>query len=189
MLKEIQIKMKKLTIIIFFALTSNIIDAQTIDTLIDVGNGHRLHFTIIKGKNPPILFEAGFGNYGDVWKNITTKIAAATSATIITYDRLSNGDDKKNYLISLEEETKSLEAGLDKLGYSKKGMMLVAHSLGGMYSSYYASRHPNDVKAAVFIDAASVCSLDLDPEHLKLVEHDTIEQFIAQIVKGLRLSQ
>jgi len=32
--------------------------AQTLDTLIDVG-GYQLHFVILKGKGIPILFEAG----------------------------------------------------------------------------------------------------------------------------------
>jgi hypothetical protein len=98
--------MKQLTIAYLFiiSLSANVV-AQRIDTLINVGDKHQLHFTIIKGKNPPILFEAGFGNYADVWKDIATRIAKATEATIITYDRLSNGDDKRNYLISLEEET------------------------------------------------------------------------------------
>ncbi|MFL5765996.1 MAG: alpha/beta fold hydrolase [Bacteroidia bacterium] len=185
MLKETY-TMKQLTIacLFIFSLSSNIL-AQKIDTLINVGDGHQLHFAIIKGKNPPILFEAGFGNYADVWKDIATRIASATDATIITYDRLSNGDDKRNYLISLEEETKCLEAGLEKLGYSKNDIMLVAHSLGGMYSSYYAARHPNEVKAAVFIDAASVCSLNSHPQDAKLIEHDTIEQFILKITDAV----
>jgi hypothetical protein len=178
--------MKQLTIACLFiiSLSANVV-AQRIDTLINVGNGRQLHFTIIKGKNPPILFEAGFGNYADVWKDIATRIANATEATIITYDRLSNGDDKRNYLISLEEETNYLEAGLEKLGYSKNDIMLVAHSLGGMYCSYYAARHPNEVKAAVFIDAASVCSLTSHPQDAKLIEHDTIEQFILKITDAV----
>ena len=37
--------------------------------------------------------------------------------------------------------------------------MLVSHSLGGLYNSYYASRHPKEVKAAVLIDDANACSL------------------------------
>jgi hypothetical protein len=175
--------MKKLiTLTLFFGLFPKLTIAQTIDTLINVGNDRQLHFTIIKGKNVPILFESGFGNYREVWKDITTRIATATDATIITYDRLSNGDNKKNYLISLEEETNYLETGLEKLGYAKKDIMLVAHSLGGMYCSYYASRHPNEVKTAVFIDAASVCSLTSYPNGAKSIERDTIEQFISRII-------
>jgi hypothetical protein len=64
--------------------------AQTIDTLIYANGGHQLHFSIIKGKSAPILFESGAGNGGDVWNTITKQIADVTGATIITYDRLGN---------------------------------------------------------------------------------------------------
>jgi tetratricopeptide (TPR) repeat protein len=175
-------------ILIFCGLLPDSSTAQTIDTIVNVGEGHHMHFKIIKGKGAPILFESGFGNGADVWKNITGQIAKVTNATIITYDRLTYGDNIKNYLISLETETKALEAGLLKLGYANKNIMLVAHSLGGMYSSYYASRHPVDVKAAVFIDEASVCSLNAHFKMVKLVPHDTIEQYLANVLSAVEKS-
>lgn len=157
-------------LIIFGGLFSKTTTAQTIDTLISVGNGQQLHFTIIKGKESPILFESGFGNGTDVWKNITKHIADVTGATIITYDRLTYGGNQQNYYqIGFESEIKALEVGLQKLGYANKNTMLVAHSLGGMYHSYYASRHPTEIKAAVFIECPNVCSLTC---HFKLPETD-----------------
>lgn len=173
-------------ILIFFCLLRPYCKAQTLDTVLDVGSGYRMHFSIIKGKRPPILFESGFGNGGDVWKNITPKIAKATEATIITYDRLTYGENTKNYLISLETETKALEVGLIKLGYVNKNIMLVAHSLGGMYCSFYASRHPIDVKAAVFIDDADICSLTTHFEKVKITEQDTIEQYLFEMLNAVK---
>lgn len=172
-------------LVILLGLFSNIATAQTIDTLISVGNGYKLHFTIIKGKGAPILFESGFGNGGDIWKNIIKQIADVTGATVITYDRLSMGENKGHYQLGLENETIALEAALQQLGYSNKNMMLVAHSLGGMYSSFYASRHPNDIKAAVFIDDANVCSLTSHFNLVTIAQHDTIEDYLANVLNSV----
>ena len=175
--------MKKLILItsIFCGIFPKITTAQTIDTLIDVGNGHQLHFIIIIGKEAPILFESGFGNGGDVWKNITKQIAAVTGATIITYDRLSYSESPQTYQISFENEIKALELGLKKLGYSNRNLMLVAHSLGGMYNTYYASRHTTEVKAEVLIECPNVCSLT---SHFKMPTtdpNDPIEKYLANM--------
>lgn len=181
-------KMKKQIIILFAVigiLFPKITIAQYIDTIIDVGDGYQLHFTIIKGKTAPILFESGLGNGADVWKNITKQIADVTGATIITYDRLSYSERPQTYQISFENEIKALELGLQKLGYANNSMMLVAHSLDGMYCSYYASRHPNEIKAAVFIDDANICSLK---SHFKLagvVKDDTVENYLANILTAV----
>lgn len=168
-------------ITILFALLSKITIAQTIDTLINIGNGNQLHFKIIKGKEAPILFESGFGNGGDVWNNITKQISDVTGATIITYDRLSYSESLQTYQISFEKEIKALELGLQKLGYSGKNIMLVAHSLGGMYNTYYASRHPTEVKAEVLIECPNVCSLT---SHFKMPTtdpNDPIEKYLANM--------
>lgn len=156
--------------------------AQIIDTSVNVGNGHQLHFTIIKGKGTPILFESGFGDGGDVWKNIIKQIAGVTGATVITYDRLSYSESPQTYQISFENEIKALETGLQKLGYANKSIMLVAHSLGGIYNTYYASRHPTEVKAEVLIECPNVCSLS---SHFKLSsndENDPVEKYLTNLM-------
>ena len=183
--------MKNLFILfaVIWGLIPKVNNAQTLDTLITVSGGHQLHFKIIKGKSAPILFESGFGNGGDIWDHITKPIADVTGATILTYDRLSNVISKHQYEIGIENEIIALEEALQKLGYSNKNMMLVAHSLGGMYCSYYASRHPNDVKAAVFIDDANICSLKSHFNIVKLTNKDTIENYLASILSSVEKKQ
>jgi tetratricopeptide (TPR) repeat protein len=168
-------------LVIFLWLFLKLANAQIIDTLINVGSGHQLHFTIIKGKRAPILFESGFGNGGDVWKNITKQIAEVTGATIITYDRLSYSENPQTYQISFETEIEALEMGLQKLGYSGKNIMLVAHSLGGIYNTYYASRHPTEVKAEVLIECPNVCSLRSHFEMPTIDLNDPIEKYLANL--------
>ncbi len=130
--------------------------AQTIDTLIDVGS-YKLHFTIIKGKGTPMLFEAGNGDDGTVWKDLLKPLYDSTAATLITYDRAglgSSGIDTTT--ISFLNEVKGLETGLKKLGYFNK-IFLVSHSFGGFYSSLFTYRNKAKVSGAVFIEVSTPC--------------------------------
>ncbi|UOG73129.1 alpha/beta fold hydrolase [Hymenobacter tibetensis] len=134
--------------------------SQALDTLVDVG-GYRLHFNIVRGKGLPILLEAGGGDDARVWQQLLKPLAAATGATLISYDRPGFGksenskepDDAQHGIMS---GIQGLETGLKKLGYSKD-LLLVAHSYGGFYSTLYASRHPEAVKAVVLVDAMLAC--------------------------------
>ena len=166
-----------------------IINAQTIDTLVNVDSGHQLHFIIIKGKGTPILFESGLGDGASIWNNITKQIADATGATIITYDRLSFGDNLQNYQIGLESEIKALETGLQKLGFANKSIMLVSHSLGGMYNQYYASRHSTEIKAAILFDVANVCSLTSWFKTANTEQNDIIKKYLANILETVTKNQ
>jgi pimeloyl-ACP methyl ester carboxylesterase len=134
------------------------VTAQTVDTLININEGLKMHFTIIKGKGVPILFESGSGDDGSIWESITQQIADVTGAAIITYDRIGFGKNSQSSPIGFGNEIKALEMGLQKLGFANRNIMLVSHSIGGMYNSYFASRHPNEVKAVVLIDAANACA-------------------------------
>jgi tetratricopeptide (TPR) repeat protein len=183
--------MKKIIFIatFVFGLLPRITTAQTIDTLVNVGSGHRLHFIIIKGKGTPILFESGLGDGASIWNNITKQIAAATGATIITYDRLSYGNNLQNYRIGLENEIKALETGLQTLGFANKNIMLVSHSLGGMYNQYYASRHSTEIKAAILFDVANVCSLASWFKTANGEQNDTIKTYLSDILETVSKNQ
>src|SRR6266542_461122 len=152
-----KLKQSLLIIFVFILMTLNYkINAQTIDTLIDVG-GYQLHFNIIKGRGVPILFEAGGGEDATTWKNIIKPIAGITHTTLITYDRTGFGkstfDTTQHGILN---GIIGLETGLNTLGYNHN-IILVAHSQGGLYATLYASRHADKVKAAVLIDATTSC--------------------------------
>ncbi|MBN9381304.1 MAG: alpha/beta hydrolase [Chitinophagaceae bacterium] len=148
-----------ISILVFVIFNCPSVQAQTIDTLIDVG-GYKLHFNIIKGKGIPILFEAGGGEDATTWKKIIQPIADRIGTTLITYDRAGFGkstfDTTRHGILN---GMIGLEAGLKKLGYDGN-IMLVAHSQGGLYTQLYASRRPDKVKAAVLIDVTTTCFYD-----------------------------
>jgi len=83
-------KVSTISILLFIISNCPSVQAQTIDTLIDVG-GYKLHFNIIKGKGIPILFDAGGGEDATTWKKIIQPIAERTATTLITYHRAGFG--------------------------------------------------------------------------------------------------
>jgi len=121
-------------------------------------DGKKLHFRIVEGrKDDIILFESGGGDDASVWGGLFTPIEEATGATLIAYDRpglgRSEADPQHHGLTS---DIERLESGLKELGYTGH-YTLVAHSLGGFYSTLFASRHPEQVRAAVMIDINLAC--------------------------------
>ena len=147
---------KKLTILLICINILNLINAQAIDTLIDVG-GHKLHFNITMGSGTPILFEAGNGDDGSVWQPILADIHKQINATLITYDRAGLGKSEiDTSRISILNEIKALEVGLKRLGYSKS-IFVVSHSFGSYYSTLYVRRNREKVKGVVFIDVLTPC--------------------------------
>ena len=125
---------------------------------ITVSNGKKLHFQILEGrKDDIILFESGGGNDSGIWSDLLAPVAEATGATLITYDRPGLGRsevDPQHH--GLASDIERLESGLQDLGYTGH-YTLVAHSLGGFYATLFASRHPEQVHAAVMIDINLAC--------------------------------
>ena len=121
-------------------------------------NGKKLHFQIMEGRQDDIiLFESGGGNDSNVWNDLLAPIAEATGATLISYDRPGLGSsevDPQHH--GLTSDIERLELGLKDLGYTGH-YTLVAHSLGGFYATFFASRHSEQVRAAVLIDINLVC--------------------------------
>lgn len=132
------------------------LEAQTLDTLLDVG-GNVLHFRILKGEGVPVLFEAGAGDELTVWDTILPQISSATGTTLITYERAGFGSsriDPADTVLTHQGILRSvsdLETALSILGYDRE-IMLVAHSYGGYVSALYARRYPERIKTAVLID-------------------------------------
>lgn len=121
-------------------------------------NGKTLHFRILEGrKDDIILFESGGGDDARVWSGLLAPIAEVTGATLITYDRPGFGSSEADpQRHGLTNDVERLESGLKELGYAGH-YTVVAHSLGGFYATLFASRHAEQVRAAVLIDINLSC--------------------------------
>ena len=128
------------------------VNAQLLDTIV-AARPYQLHFRLVKGEKPPILFESGGGQDASQWDSIAIVVHQRLSATVITYDRAGFGQssfDTAGYTIL--QEIKSLESALHQLGYNNTNLLLVGQSLGAFYNQIYAARHPSQVKGIVLVD-------------------------------------
>lgn len=144
-------------VLAFAATVTVLAESKPVDK-VALSNGKKLHFRIVEGrKDDVILFESGGGDDVRVWSDLLPVISQTTGATLVTYDRPGFGEsevDPEHH--GLVADMERMEAGLKELGYQGP-YTLVAHSVGGFYATMFASRHPQQVKAAVLMDANLAC--------------------------------
>ncbi len=151
-----------LSLIICSAFFGPLLPAQTppaVEKMVDVGS-YRLFFKIIPGRGPAILLESGGGLDSTQWDDLAPRLAEATGATVIAYDRAGFGrSDLPTSKYDLHEDTAALMRGLGKLGLDKS-LVLVGHSYGGFLLRFMASEYPAAIRGLIFIDPFTVEFVD-----------------------------
>ena len=131
------------------AATAEVPEAE--EHLVDAGSYH-LFFRLISGEGPVILLEAGGGMDSSEWGALAPRIAEATGATVVAYDRPGFGrSDLPDLPCDMREESDSLWRALERLELDKN-VLLVGHSYGGWMIRLEASDHPGAVVGLVFVD-------------------------------------
>jgi pimeloyl-ACP methyl ester carboxylesterase len=118
--------------------------------LVDVG-GHRLHLHCMGEGTPAVVFECGAGSEGSDWMFVQPEVARHTRAC--AYDRAGMGwSDEGPRARTAESYASELRTLLER-DEVPGPYVLVAHSLGGLYTLEFASRYPELVAGMVFVDA------------------------------------
>jgi pimeloyl-ACP methyl ester carboxylesterase len=118
--------------------------------MIDVG-GHHLHVYCLGEGDPTVILEAGMSGWSTDWVLVQPTVAKATR--VCTYDRAGYGWSDAGPLprdsqqVAAELHTLLAEAGIDG------DIILVGHSLGGLFVQNYAKRYPQQVKGIVLVDS------------------------------------
>lgn len=152
------LRLKITGLVLFLSLSLQLVEAgATVDSptllhgsLIDIGGGRRVNIVCIGQGSPAILFESGLGGHVLNWKAVQPAISALTTACF--YDRAGYGDsDPSPRPMTAQNATDDLYWLLDKARVQKP-VVLVGHSLGGLYATLYADRFPSQVAGLVLID-------------------------------------
>jgi pimeloyl-ACP methyl ester carboxylesterase len=118
--------------------------------LVDIGGGRRMNIICIGHGSPAVVFESGLGGHLLNWKMVQPAVSALTTACF--YDRAGYGDsDHAARPMTAQNVTNDLYWLLNKAGV-RRPVVLVGHSLGGLYASLYANRFPSQVAGLVLID-------------------------------------
>lgn len=151
----------------------------SLDRLVDVGGGRRLHVTC-SGMNfeggPTVLLEAGAGHDGSTWERVRPEVAKF--ARVCAYDRAGLGTSDPvsapRTVVALTEDLHTLLAGAKLAG----PYVLVGHSLGGLLARLYASYYPAEVAGMVLVDSSHEDETD---RALALIPRDTLKEMLKRM--------
>ena len=120
--------------------------------LVDVGNGRRMNIYCVGSGSPTVVFDAGLGNWSQIWGFVQPAIAKRTRAC--AYDRaglgFSDPSDRPNDSANIVDDLHHLlGAAMIDPPY-----VLVGHSYGGMNVRLYADTFPHDVAGLVLDDGS-----------------------------------
>jgi pimeloyl-ACP methyl ester carboxylesterase len=119
--------------------------------LVDVG-GRRLHILCAGEGSPTVILEAGLGLGMVTWRHIQPEVAKTTR--VCSYDRAGYGwSDAGPLPRAATQVTGELHLLLAKAGISRP-LVLVGHSLGGLFVRHYAAVYPRDVAGMVLVDSS-----------------------------------
>jgi len=118
--------------------------------LVDVG-GYRLHLHCVGEGSPTIVLEAGMSGWSTDWILVQPEIGKITR--VCAYDRAGYGwsesgpQPRDSRQVASELHTLLKEAGIDG------NIILVGHSLGGLFAQYYARTYPEQIAGIILVDS------------------------------------
>jgi pimeloyl-ACP methyl ester carboxylesterase len=130
----------------FWALNTRPGDIHTV-------NGHKMHIFCTGSGSPVILLDEGLGSDSLVWSGVQPVLSKTTR--VCSYDRAGFGwsdaapDLRDADHISGELHQLLLQAGITG------NIVLMGHSIAGIYVRDYAARYPADVVGIVFVDGST----------------------------------
>ena len=119
--------------------------------MVDVGQ-HRIEATVFGSGQPAVVIEPPFGGNAAAWRSIAQTMAGDT--TVVTYDRVPYGaSSPARDGRTPREIAADLDGVLRSLGVTGS-LVLVGHSLGGIYMRAYAARHLDQVAGMVLVESS-----------------------------------
>jgi pimeloyl-ACP methyl ester carboxylesterase len=130
-----------------------VVDSQTYSRpgqLIAVDGKRRLNLLCMGEGSPVVVLEAGAGDGTGVWRQVQGEIAKFTR--VCAYDRAGYGwSDPISRPSDARNAVADLQALLKRAGL-RAPIVLVGHSVGGLYAQLFAATHPHQIAGMVLVD-------------------------------------
>lgn len=148
------------TIIILLGLQKGVRAADTIDIasyahsqqLVAVEDGRRLNLFCLGTGAPVVVLDAGTGGDSADWRHVQGIIAHTTRTC--SYDRAGYGfSDPGRRPMDASDSVDDLHRLIAAAALGRP-IILVGHSIGGLYATLFAQRYADDVAGMVLIDPA-----------------------------------
>ena len=120
--------------------------------LIDLG-GYKLHLNCTGKGSPTVVLSAGSGDFSFDWALVQPEVARFTR--VCSYDRAGLGGSEA---LPPPRDADRIAAELHELLHQANvsgPLVLMGHSIAGLYVRDYASRYPADIAGLVFVDAST----------------------------------
>jgi pimeloyl-ACP methyl ester carboxylesterase len=116
-------------------------------------NGHTMRMDCTGSGSPTIVLDAGLGNDGLIWGGVQPALAKTTR--VCSYDRAGFGWSDA---LPPPRDADHIAAELHGLLAAAKidgPIVLMGHSISGIYIRDYATRYPTDVAGLIFVDGST----------------------------------
>jgi len=116
-------------------------------------NGHRMHINCTGSGSPTIVLEAGLGNDALTWGGVQPVLSSTTR--VCSYDRAGFGWSDA---LPAPRDADHIAAELHELVLQAKvtgPIVLMGHSIAGIYMRDYATRYPENIVGIVFEDVST----------------------------------
>ncbi len=116
-------------------------------------NGHRMRMECTGSGTPTLVLDAGLGNDGLIWSGIQPLLAKTTR--VWSYDRAGFGwSDPLPPPRDAEHIAVELHGLLAAAGINGP-VVLMGHSIAGLYIREYANRYPSAIAGLIFVDSST----------------------------------
>lgn len=115
-------------------------------------SGHKVHVVIEGSGEPVIVLEAGSASDSSTWRFVQPKLAAFS--TVVSYDRAGLGQSEPATSPRTAKRVASDLNDVLRAANLKPPYVLVAHSLGALYSREFAYLYPDEVAGMVLVEPA-----------------------------------
>jgi len=116
-------------------------------------NGHRMHLNCTGSGGPTLVLDAGLGNDALIWGGVQPQLAKTTR--VCSYDRAGFGwSDPVPGPRDADHIAVELHQLLQQANISGP-IVLMGHSIAGMYIRDYAARYPDQVAGLIFLDGST----------------------------------
>jgi acylglycerol lipase len=153
-------------------------------------DGFSIAYRHWKAANPKrvVVCIHGIGDYSGWFRNLAPELTADGSE-VYALDLRGFGESQqlnspRGFVGDFDRHLQDIDDFVRHFRSQNKGnpLYVLGHSLGGIYSLWYAANHPSAVDGLVLASPAVVCSLDntcsdkdRDPEEIKIMLNDPLE--------------
>ncbi len=116
-------------------------------------DGHKMHMVCMGSGSPTIVLDAGLGNDALIWGGIQPELAKTTR--VCAYDRAGFGWSEARPAPRDADHIAAELQGLLREAKVEGPIVLMGHSISGIYMRDYATRYQADIAGIVFVDGST----------------------------------